>query len=176
MKSFANFDKLILITICLFLISACAVNGMGLGFNVVSSTNQMGTVEHVKGYGVLLDTRSPSRSISIGEIDRYLLCPSAKQNLDSTLLMLSLPATKTESTVNTSFDSSQCQYGSALMRARTGLALDFSATHLRLLIGYQRHTIMRIKQDASSVFHVQFNSGEIARGEAIILIPEELNE
>jgi hypothetical protein len=168
-KSFANFDKLILITICLFLISACAVNGMGLGFNVVSSTNQMGTVEHVKGYGVLLDTRSPSRSISIGEIDRYLLCPSAKQNLDSTLLMLSLPAT-------TSFDSSQCQYGSALMRARTGLALDFSATHLRLLIGYQRHTIMRIKQDASSVFHVQFNSGEIARGEAIILIPEELNE
>lgn len=162
--------------ICILFLNACAVNGVGVGFTVTTTTTQMGSIEHINGYGLLFDTRSPTRSISIGEINRFLICPVSQINDANVSLMALFEETQSDEVIEQSFHPDLCQQGSIVARERNGLSLDFSLTHMRLLMGHQRQTIVHINKDLDSLFHVQYNSGKPARGKAVLLIPKEAKQ
>ncbi|MCC2616877.1 hypothetical protein LJ739_11545 [Aestuariibacter halophilus] len=156
----------------LTMLSGCAINGYGVGFSRQTHTSDYGSIERIEGFGVLLDTRSPTRSLVIGHIERFLLCPSKAVALDSisTDSLFNLPAVQS---TDSEFSLALCQDAAAFQRARSGLSMDFSPTLFRLLIGHQQQSVVHIQKDTHSVFRLQYLSGEAAQGQALLFLTEE---
>jgi len=153
-----------------FCSSACSVNGVGFGFELTRETSDLGSKEFIKGYGILLDLRGPTSSLSIGAVERFLLCPASQYLPDDGPLLPDVTSVKNKSD---DFQPELCEKAWSYSRQRTGLGLDFSSQFLRLLIGHQRRHVVHINKDLSSTFHVQFNSEEQASGTAILYTTKE---
>lgn len=141
------------------LVSGCAVNGVGIGFDLQETQNPYSQRRSIKGFGLHLDTSASHGGLTLGRLSTELICP---RNHSSRELLLKAP--QQIPWQQAPFQADLCQQAQISQRNLQGAALDINPYAVRLVIGINQQHLIRVRSGESLTLwydNNKTNPGEI---------------
>lgn len=141
------------------LVSGCAINGVGIGFDLQETQNPYSQRRSIKGFGLHLDTSASHGGLTLGRLSTELICP---RNHASRELLLKAP--QQTPWQQAPFQADLCQQAQISQRSLQGAALDINPYAVRLVIGLNQQHLIRVRSGESLTLwydNNKTNPGEI---------------
>ncbi|MBY0417930.1 MAG: hypothetical protein K2W88_07710 [Pararheinheimera sp.] len=126
------------------LVSGCAVNGVGIGFDLQETQNPYSQRRSIKGFGLHLDTSASHGGLTLGQLSTELICP---RHSFSTELQLKAP--EQGPWQSAPFQADLCDRAQIIQRRVQGAALDINPYAVRLVIGLNQQHLIRVRSGES---------------------------
>ena len=133
--------------ICLLsgsLVSGCAVNGVGIGFDLQETQNSYSQRRSIQGFGLHLDTSAAHGGLTLGQLSTELICP---KNQTSSQLLTRAPSE--ELWQDAAFQADLCRRAQITQRSVLGVALDMNPYAVRLVLGLNQQHLIRVRSGES---------------------------